>query len=169
MKLVEQTRLYDPEADSPRGNCVAACIASIFEMDIEVVDTELQDGPSASDVAEWTNNNCPGLEYRSIDLVPFESWEQCDDEDGERWTHGWPDENKWLDYVPTLGYWMASVVSPRGLLAHGPLRGMPVTHAVVMKGSAVVWDPHPKRAMGTGVVYALNWWVAKDPALCLGY
>jgi hypothetical protein len=118
------------------GNCVAACIASIFDVPLETVTVPL--GGSYQAVCDWTRRHYPGL--YPVHVV----WDRSD----------------WDELVnvepPTRfrSYWIASVESPRT----GGL------HAIVMHGKDVAWDPHPQRDMGFGLCAGMGYWIVRDPA-----
>ncbi len=159
MKRVEQTEFYD--GTGKRGNCGAAAVASIFELTIEEV--RLDAGCSDSEIMRWTTEHYPWLECRAVDLgtnyrVIEEATEDCE----ERWAYDVPDDSPIAP--PTLGIWMATVESPRGVLKSGPYRGTTILHYVVMRGGSLAWDPHPERDMGVGRLMGRTWWVARDPA-----
>lgn len=155
MKPVEQTMFYPP-----RGNCVAAAIASIFELDLGDIDIEA--GPSFTELCEWTNENFPSLQIMNQDFCRNYRIAKKDTNSryGGCWEYDLPKEKVG---PPHSGYWMATAISPRGLLIDGPYKGMPIQHAVVMKANKMVWDPHPKRYMGIGPIVERTWWVMKDP------
>lgn len=155
MKFVKQTRFY---RDDGRGNCVAAALASIFELDID--DVDVPDGTDSNMVMTWTNNRFPhlhcwivdhGKNYRIAEMA-------TDDEPWGRWEYDLPDEFE----PPTQDLWMATVVSPRGFLTAGPYRGSPILHAIVMEGEDIAWDPYPDACWDTRpVVVQSTWWVPR--------
>lgn len=162
-RWVEQTRVYDGKG---RGNCVAACVASIFGLSLAEVEDGLPDGSTTNDLMAWTTSRFPWLECRNTDHSEnYREVEPPSDEDPEGvWAYDLPSVRP---EAPTIGLWMAGVVSPRGLLQHGPYRGSPILHAIVMCGGELVWDPHPKRAEGVGALIERTWWLARDPAGCI--
>lgn len=163
-RFVEQTSLYD--GTGTLGNCVAACVASIFGVTIAWLEEKgIVPGSGFQDVAKWTSEHWPGLQYRERDFCRNYRVVEGDGRGGEddRWEYDLPDPDLRPD--APCGYWIAHVVSPRGLLKHGPYRGMPVQHAVVMRGGEMVWDPHPQRDMGVGQLVGMGWWVMRDPML----
>jgi hypothetical protein len=164
-RWVEPTRGYDGKG---RGNCVAACLASIFGLSLAEVEEGLSDGPTANGLMAWTESRFPWLECRNTDHSEnYREVEPPSDEHPEgTWTYDLPSVRP---EAPTLGLWMASVVSPRGVLRHGPYRGSPILHAVVMRGGNLVWDPHPRRAEGVGALVERTWWLARDPADCVAW
>lgn len=155
---VEQTQMIPGGG----GNCTAAAVASIFEVPLSDCYPEIPNGGGFQAIAAWTARRFPGLLC-------------CSKLVGGQWiargSRQW-----WVDTYPPaeaidppflpIGYWLAGVVSPRGVqqrLSDGSLK--PSLHSVVMHGSDVAWDPHPKREMGIGGVYDMTWWVVRDPAL----
>ncbi len=149
---VTQSSFYDP-LEETRGDCVAACVATIFELPLEEVD--IRGGASFQDVCDWTKAFKPHLRYNERDLCTNH---RIVSEDPETiWAFDLPDPSEAID-PPTDGLWIAHVVSPRGLLKHGPYRGMPIEHAVVMCGPEMVWDPHPDRHQGVGRMTGMGWW-----------
>jgi hypothetical protein len=57
MRPVTQDRFYKPP--TMRGNCVIACLATIFEVPIRSID--LPDGPSHQELCDWTREHYPAL------------------------------------------------------------------------------------------------------------
>lgn len=156
MRGVKQTRFYRGDG---RGNCVAAALASIFELELGGVD--LPDGCSGSEVLSWSNNHYPSLRSHSVDHCI--NYRMVGSGGESYWTYDLPEEPP---TPPTTGFWMATVVSHRGLLMTGPYRGSPILHAVVMEGDNLVWDPHPDCdwSMGPPTVVMSTWWEeVKDP------
>lgn len=164
-RWVEQTSLYD--GTGTKGNCVAACVASIFGVTLGWLEEKgIVPGSGFQDVASWTSEHWPGLEYRERDLCTNFRVVEGEGRGGEddRWEYDLPDPETHHD-PPACGYWIAHVVSPRGFLKSGPYRGMPIQHAVVMRGANMVWDPHPQRDMGVGQLVGMGWWIVRDPLL----
>lgn len=132
MRPVEQTEFWAPaEGDAPekRGNCVAACLASLFEVPIEDCAGVIY----YNQLCEWTKERFPAL---SVDQVGVgDSWGQT--RDPEAYLE-WPTEHF------CFGYWMATVWSPRVVDLVGDDGYMEWgLHAVVMRGSDLAWDPFP--------------------------
>lgn len=166
VREVGQTTFYD--GAGTRGNCVAAAVASVFGLPLDVVEHQgLKPGVGFQSVADWTRERCPALEYREQDFCTNFRCVEIEGE-GDRWEYDLPDPQE-IPAPPTCGYWIAHVISPRGLLADGPYRGMPIQHAVVMRGGELVWDPHPQRDMGVGARVGMGWWVARDPATLIAW
>jgi hypothetical protein len=61
MKPVDQTIFYDP-AEPPRGNCLAACVASLLELPIEEV-------PNFCAAEQWLEGYISFLREHGCDLV----------------------------------------------------------------------------------------------------
>lgn len=151
---VEQDELSDYSVEPPvRGNCFAACVASIFERPL----ADFYDVYDYQGLCRWIKAAYPGVGARS-------RWHATDDPD-RRGT-----QDDWIDPVP-LGsvvpdssvpgalLWIATAKSPRiGKTAYGP--GL---HCVVMRGAEMVWDPHPHREQGVGNQYAMTWFEVVDP------
>lgn len=141
---VKQTRGY--EGDHYRGNCLAACIATIFEIPIDRL-PEFQGRDS--EVVGWLSFFYPGVEMVVRDYRPqdFREWQK--------------------DNATPRGYWIANVESPRffeDCLLHTAEGGTemppfwydeatcphcngmgtrPGFHAIVCRDGEVVHDPHP--------------------------
>lgn len=147
---VTQTKFGDG-----KGNCVAACLASIFELDID--DVDIQPAPSANDLLEWTKRNYPDLSCIIQDFG--ENYQEV--EDG-LWRYDFPEEK--FDPPPEHdSYWLLGAKSPRIVIESGPYRGMPGLHCVVMKDDQIVWDPHPDSDKAeVGDWLERIWWVPKD-------
>lgn len=157
MRPVDQTTFF-VEGES-RGNCMAACIATIFELSLEEVD--VPDATSFAEMCAWTSTRFDGaLEFHEVDHgVDYRVIE--DGEFGDRWTYDLTEDPP---APPTFGLWIAGVQSPRIVHETGPWRGMPGLHAVVMRGGQLAHDPHPQRDMGIGPIVTSMWWVVADPA-----
>jgi hypothetical protein len=165
VKPVEQTTLYD--GTGKRGNCVAACVASIFERPLDELEGQgIGPGCSARELMEWTRQHAAGLCVVNTDHSRNFRIVENEGKPDERWAYDLPTDDEIPDVFLGGCYWIATVVSPRGVLQHGPYRGSPVLHAVVMRGHALVWDPHPQRYMGVGQLVGRTYWLAADPARC---
>lgn len=150
MIQIEQTQMVPGGG----GNCLAACIASVFELPLSDVWPEVPNGGGFQYVCEWTACRYPALAANTIDFFDAEAWKPirrplADVE--------WP--------MTPAGYWIARVESPRAAAA-GVLDsyGFPTQHCVVMLGSVLVWDPHPSRDMGVGPCRGMYWWSLRDPS-----
>lgn len=111
---VEQTIVGGPNVEPDKqGNCLAACIASIFELPIEEAPHDIASDEWWSVVRQWMLAR--GLDIESV--------------------VGWPTRG---DLAPLLnGYWIGVVPSLNLFEADG----FPVSHAVVMHGRMVAHDP----------------------------
>lgn len=165
MKPVEQTTFYD--GTGARGNCVAACVASVFGLPLWVVETQgVGPGAGGQDLMRWTTERWPALECRVFDFAVNSRIVEGEGTEDERWAYDLPED---VPAPPTTGFWIAYVISPRGLLEHGPYRGMPIQHAVVMRGGSLAWDPHPQRDMGIGQEVGRCYWTVSDPSELLSW
>lgn len=159
MKPVQQTEMIPGGG----GNCVAACVASIFELPLTMTYPEIPLGGGAQKVMDWTERHYPALHYVDRSHGRYE-------QQGDRYVELEPYEvleHMRQDLIPWgVEFWIAYVVSPRGVISHHDWGYWhPSLHAVVCSGSEVVWDPHPRRDMGVGAVRKVGYWVVKDPAL----
>lgn len=124
MIQVEQTELADYSVNPViRGNCLAACVASIFEVPLEM----LQGVYETQSLWAWLGRHTPGagvIARSYVDnAVPL----------GSRNPGGFSN-------LPGITPWIAVVKSLR----------TPHMHCVVMVRNRLVWDPHPLREMGVG-------------------
>lgn len=133
---VVQSIVGDGKDGRPYGDCIRACVASIFELPIEQVPhfaaAEGNAWPRA--LARW--------------LKPFHLAADRDDY-REQPSRDWP--RRMYD-----GWWIASVVSEN-------IEG--ATHAVVMHEDKVVHDPSPFPRRTPYVFVGATWFCALDPAL----
>lgn len=157
MKPVEQTTMVPGGG----GNCVAACIASIFELAITDVWPDVPNGGGWAAVCAWTAHRLPMLSPQSrMFFKPPEPTPGCYVDE--------PTPIPLHEVVPPVApstYWIAYVESPRaaaaGVVDH---YGRPMQHAVVMHGRDLAWDPHPQRDMGVGPARGMLWWAIRDYA-----
>lgn len=131
MIQVEQTELADYTVEPPiRGNCLAACVASIFEVPIQT----LEGVYDSNTLWAWLREYFPAIGvlahtyYLSsargeLSGVPL----------GARYPSGHTN-------MPGVTPWIAVVRSLR----------TPHAHCVVMVCHTLAWDPHPHREMGVG-------------------
>jgi hypothetical protein len=151
VRPVEQTELVP----GGNGNCVAACVASIFDVPLSDCYPDIPLGGDFNAVCRWTDARYPGLAACSVDFFDAEAWKPIRRplEDVE-----WPTHRR--------SFWIAFVESPRAAAA-GVLDsyGLPTQHAVVMHGSELAWDPHPRRDMGVGPCCGKLWWEVRNPAV----
>jgi hypothetical protein len=146
---VEQDELADYTVDPPvRGNCLAACVASIFEVPLDDL-ALIYDNRT---LGFWLRGAQPALTYRHQDHGRL----------GEDlvWRAAPVALGSVMPDVSTLrALWIATVKSPR-IEATEDNIGL---HAVVMRGREVAWDPHPARSDGVGAQYAMTWFELIDP------
>lgn len=165
---LKQTRTF--EGADYRGNCYAACVASILELPIESL-PELHGREDAA-LNPWLDMHFPGISIVSQSLVPVEGGE-------------------WNPPGLGMGWWIACVESPRfreqcgfhvapGGEAMPPFwydraecphcggtDERPGFHAIVCRGRRVEHDPHPD-VTGYGWEYngrlcGGSWFVVDDP------
>lgn len=167
---VRQTKLYDPGPPVFRGNCYAACVASVFEVPLAAL-PELH-GEQDTGLNRWLGFHFPGVKVVTRDFEPIEVTEDT--------------QRAWR-----RGLWLATVESPRfteECLYHVVEGGTPLSpffyeksecphcagsgtrpgfHLVVCDGSKVAHDPHPA-AGGYGWEYngrlcGETWFEIVDP------
>lgn len=108
------------------SDCLVACLASILELPYEDVPQEIADEDKQHNaMVRFLKEHgyltwTLGLHGETEPFLMFGNEKPA--------YHIWP-----------TGYWIAGVGSPR--IEDGE-------HAVVMRGGAIAWDPHPQRAMG---------------------
>jgi hypothetical protein len=158
---VEQAVLavFDARGDVvQRGDCLTACVASLFELPLSEVPFFVESESWWSDYQRFFHER--GFQLGQVSI--------CTDENDRRVLTGYP-----LDGV----YWIATVKSPRGKARCSSCKGVgwgcgacnglglvPSLHCVVMRGKELVWDPHPQRAMGHLGFVQGEWFIALDPA-----
>ena len=131
MKPVDQTKMHAPPHS--KGNCLAACIASIMELSIDEV---------------------PALEELRSDVWWGYLWYWLE-------LRGWGLEDHWRDTggdnctgailtPPEDEFYIAGGPSPRGDFGH----------VVVMKGSRLIHDPNPH---GGGLAGQMTHWYRLMP------
>lgn len=135
------------------GNCVAACIASIFELPISDVFPDVPNGGGYQEICRWTESRYPALTVCSKDLFNITSWT--------------PDRRNLAEVDPPqfLGWWVAYVESPRAAKKKCyDCYGLPTQHAVVMRHNRLMWDPHPHGEVdGVGFARGMLWWELRHP------
>lgn len=177
---VEQRRLaiFDEHGDNvQRGDCLTACVASLFELTIDEV-------PFFVESDNWWADYHNFFHERGLQLAQVRF--QVDEDDPTRLRGG-----------PLHGiYWIGTVKSPRGRTRCSVCKGsgqtarqwdsefceyvdyespqpcsccdatglVPSLHAVVMCGVELVWDPHPQRDMGHLGFVSGEWFVVRDPS-----
>jgi hypothetical protein len=107
-----------------RGNCLAACVASILEVDL----AELAGVHDSQSLWAWLREHRPAVGMMNVqpdrpgvplgELRPYDGYSE----------------------LPGKTPWIATVKSPR----------TPHYHCVVMVGADLAWDPHPQRDLGVG-------------------
>jgi hypothetical protein len=153
--------IFDERGDNvQRGDCLTACVASIFELPIDEV-------PFFVEHDNWWQMYQDFFRDRGLCLE--RAWIKFDRDDRTKLT-GWPGDR----------FWIGHVYSPRGKSRCPVCKGEKVAqsqwfdfvservefdepqpcnqckatgltqslHAVVMHGRDLVWDPHPQRDMG---------------------
>lgn len=138
MIQIEQTELANYDANPPsHGNCLAACVASIFEIGHGLSEGRFKGVYDSQALWEWLAIHFPAVGMISRiygKAVPL----------GSRVPEGFTG-------LQGVTPWVAVVRSPR----------TPHMHCVVMVADRLVWDPHPLREMGVGkqtgdYVFTLN-------------
>ena len=136
---VEQRLFFDGETDQ-RGDCLKCCIASLLELAYDEV-------PHFASMGDrWWIEYANFLAERGWRTA--NAWYSVDHADPTRLT-GWQ-----------LGYWLATVESPR--FRHDD--GTPGLHMVLMLDGELAWDPHPERDRGHLGFVAGEMLVPLDPA-----
>lgn len=127
-------------------DCTQACLASIFEC--EYGDAPVLWEPGAErEPADWLFVLNGWLRERGFGLQNF------------HWTKGdRPVSSPWS----FVGYWLGGVYSPRFSDPDRP--DEPGGHTVVMRGSELVWDPHPRRDLGHLGFFNADVLMPLDPA-----
>lgn len=129
MIQVEQTEWADYSVEPPvRGNCLAACVASIFEIPLPSL-TGVYDSQS---LWKWLGEHVPCIGMIAHTYYDLKGGIN-EVELGTRRPEGYSG-------LPGFTPWIAVVRSPR--TDH--------MHCVVMVNDKLVWDPHPDRIMGVG-------------------
>ena len=115
MKPVFQTRF------GKQGNCLAACVASILEVDLEVVDFSCFDHPPD----KWFdlfNEKLAKIGYGLLELLP-----------------------RRVGFLPMTGHWIATGPSPRQDGLHSVVHYSDLAKNLTRRltVSRMVHDPHP--------------------------
>lgn len=130
MQYIEQTELADYTVNPPiRGNCLAACVASIFEVPL----TDFKGVYDNHALRRWLGEYFPAVGMISRTYFVLGSDQIQEVKLGSRRPDGYTN-------LPGLTPWIATVRSPRTTHAH----------CVVMINDQLEWDPHPRRDMGVG-------------------
>lgn len=155
-----------------QGNCVWACVASIFEIPLDTLRYPPADD---ADLEAWTVKNRPSLVFHHLDFAydfeVVEGYPDIGDLGGTgRWSYKVPEEweapfdpGPWITPAP-LDFWIASIPSP-GLErpVEDPYYPMPALHAVVMYGKELVHDPHADYECPRKIetVERCSWWTRR--------
>lgn len=152
-------KVFQDKFDFGKGNCVWACIASLFDLNL----ADLRWPPPSSEmVMEWSKGELPHLDYHNVDYGTNyrieEGYPDCQYVGTGRWKYDLRPENERIK--PTVEFWIASVNSlqlKRPIC--DPYYPMPALHAVVMQGDKLWHDPNPKnpRDYEPTIVMA-SWW-----------
>jgi hypothetical protein len=118
---------------------MTACLATIFGCSYEEAPM-LADPDTGDEVDQWVYVMTLWLHERGFHPQSFSRTVEMTDTERSPW------------YWPTL--WMGGVKSPR----------YDGEHAVVMRGSTLVWDPHPQREMGHLGFTSAELFLPMDPA-----
>jgi hypothetical protein len=169
--------VFDEHGDNmQRGDCLTACIASLFELSLDEV-------PFFVEKDTWWSDYQAFLHERGFQLGQVRI--STADDDPLR-----------LTGAPADGiYWLATVLSPRGKTRCSVCQGeratttqwdserdeyvyfddpqpcsycnatglVPCLHSIVMCGREIVWDPHPQRDMGHLGWVSGEWFIARNP------
>jgi hypothetical protein len=122
MTPTKQTLLHDPKA-GVYGNCFTACMASLLDLPIEAVPHFTEMIPVGPEWVDLINGWLRrfGLAYLEFEITDVAGWKP---------------------FLDGLGYHVLSGPSPRHEGA---------THAVIARGGAMVFDPHPSdEGLGAG-------------------
>jgi hypothetical protein len=145
---VEQTHAGEVNG-RPRGNCFAACVASILEC-------SLDDLPELDPFAE--DHDVKMNEALSRDFGVYTvTWQTCLFGQAPVWVGD--------EQVPSLGYWIAGVPSLN--LGRDPESQTCRWHAVVMRGHEIAHDPSTKIKrldFSDGPVHQATIFVPLDPS-----
>lgn len=135
---VDQQQLYDPKDESPWGDCVASCIASILEIPLEQIPARhfchCTDGTQTMAVNNYLKQF--GLGFVRVPV-----------RDGSDWSH--------LEFLLHGVYHTMGGPGPRGC-----------GHEVVGKGMEMVHDPHPSK-LGILEVEDVGIFVCREPELLI--
>jgi hypothetical protein len=150
MRPVEQTELanYD-EVPPRRGNCLAACVASIFEMPL----LSLAGVYDSQTLWDWLAKHYPGIGMVAQTFFPPD----LTSDDPLEVPLGSRRPGDGFSNLPGATHWIAVVRSLR----------TPHMHCVVMLDDELVWDPHPQREMGVGGQTGAYWFTLDRPELVI--
>jgi len=137
-RFITQTILASSEEGAEKGNCLAACVASILAL-------PLADVPNFVNAEEFPENFYAWLECRGLGYA----WMLVKNADGGAISPELlPDVVK---SIGTVGFHLIYGTSPRGFL-----------HSCVGYAGKVVHDPHPSRA-GLVDAHAIGFIMPLDP------
>lgn len=114
--------IYQTRTGAPDGNCYAACVATIFGVSLDEIDTDARRWPR--DVPWWAPNTAGTPEQRTAQGRIEESW--------ARFFAGYGVTALRLDWRTPRGVTIGMVENVRG-----------IGHAVVCFDGAIVFDPNP--------------------------
>jgi hypothetical protein len=148
-------RIFQDRLGNQQGNCVWACIASLFPQ-FELDDLRYPP-PIPDEVEAWTEKHLPDVQFRHRDLAINHEF----NEETEKWSYDPPET--WEP--PCEGLWMGSIHS-RGLMSppESAYYGMPALHAVVMQDWELWHDPNPNYQNTIHLPFVLieqTWWEPK--------
>jgi hypothetical protein len=152
--------VYQDRRGYGQGNCVWACVASIFEIPLELL---RYPPPCEADLRRWTAFHQPYREFHYADLSTnyrlVDGYPEAPGVGTSRWAYDLCEPG---DYEPPeVEFWIASIPSPGlKLPVEDPYYPMPALHAVVMRGDTCVHDPNPDyRINPHPQVVAAEWWL----------
>jgi hypothetical protein len=140
IRLRQRTLYRPPEhpAGFRRGDCCAACVASLFELPYEAC--SVIDGTWQS-LIRWSRTRYPALVIRQRMLGPSprgaQSIHSC---------RSWPTRHE-------PDYWLAWIWRPRIPDVRQRLGIDWGLHAVVMQDARLAWDPHPAARPGAAMSF----------------
>jgi hypothetical protein len=134
---IDQQKFSSHTDSTKKGDCLSACIASIFEIPLETVPLW-----SAMPVQDWGENFRDFIESSGYEWVGEKFYSQA--------ARAQYTESEFWDKVKAIspgvdGYYVISGTSPRGFQAG---------HAVIYKDGKLAHDPHPSRE-GVGYIWAV--------------
>lgn len=152
-------KVFQDSFEFGKGNCVWACVASLFDLDLD--DLRFPP-PSDGELMAWSKRELPHLTFNNVDYGHnyrvVDGYPDCPGVGTGRWTYDLRPEDERIN--PTTEFWLASVNSLR---LKRPVCDsyypMPALHMVVMRGNEIWHDPNPKnpRKYEPTVVMA-TWW-----------
>jgi hypothetical protein len=131
---IEQRQLFNAELGH-RGDCWKVCLASILELGYEDIPHFVQLEEDGEIPSHW-NATIEFLRPHGLTIAQFGLW-------GDETPYLMFGNEKIRYHFHAPGHWIAGVVSKRTYPD-----GEHISHAVVMEGDKLAWDPHPLRADG---------------------